>query len=242
MGGITPLDHPTPERPHRVYLALTNHCNRSCPWCSTCSSPLGQTFLPLEALAKVIPGVGPFELQLEGGEPTLHPAFWGFVDEARAHPRCTRLVVCTNGVVLPRTRARLAAWIERLGAPLTLKLSVNHHLLERDAGLITLAKTLAILLPEADDSRLLVLNVRLRRTVFDADQAVLAAVDAAGLRPRANVFWLQRYGLAEDEHLWEPPFVVGEHFTLVNPDGQVLGQDLIARSEAMRSLLDFRRS
>ena len=44
-----PLDHPTPDRPHRLYYALTNHCNRTCPWCSTCSSPQGSTFLTLDA-------------------------------------------------------------------------------------------------------------------------------------------------------------------------------------------------
>ena len=42
---MLPHDHPTPNRPHRIYATLTNHCNRACPWCSTCSSPRGGTFL-----------------------------------------------------------------------------------------------------------------------------------------------------------------------------------------------------
>jgi hypothetical protein len=74
---------------------------------------------------------------LEGGvwaEPTLHPQVWDFVRIAREHPRCVHLVLCTNGVVLPRTREKLRAWIERLGTPLTLKLSLNHHLLDHDSA------------------------------------------------------------------------------------------------------------
>ena len=66
-----PLDHPTPDRPHRVYVALTNHCNRSCPWCSTCSSPRGGTWLSPADYAARFPAAGPFQVQLEGG--TLAP-------------------------------------------------------------------------------------------------------------------------------------------------------------------------
>src|ERR1019366_5967429 len=114
----TPLDHPTPERPHRVYVALTNHCNRACPWCSTCSSPAGGTFLTLDDFERALPAEGPFEVQLEGGEPTVHPRFWDFVARARATERCKRLVLCTNAVVFPRRPERLASWLERLGEPL----------------------------------------------------------------------------------------------------------------------------
>ncbi len=252
-----PLDHPTPDRPHRVYVAVTNHCNRACPWCSTCSSPAGSTWIDPDAAWAQVPGAGPFELQLEGGEPTLHPAFWELVDRARHEPRCTRLVVCTNGVALPRRRDRLRAWLDRLGAPVTLKLSINHHLLERDRGLLRLAADIAghlhpdllgagghappqrppdVIEGPAAPARLLVLNVRLRRGEADDDAAVREAVAAAGLLPFANVFFLQRYGFAADRDDWEPPRLFGRDFTLVNPDGAAHGTDLVGRSEAMRAL------
>jgi MoaA/NifB/PqqE/SkfB family radical SAM enzyme len=230
-----PLDHPTPDRPHRVYFALTNHCNRSCPWCSTCSSPAGGTWLSLANYAARFPAEGPFQVQLEGGEPTLHPQFWDFVRLAREHPRCTHLVLCTNGVVLPRRRDRLRAWLERLGAPLTVKLSVNHHLLDGDPSLIDLARGVRDLFDEGG-GRLLVLNVRLRRGYEDDDRRVRQAVEAAGLLGHANVFFLQRYGFAADEAGWDPPAPVWDRFTLVNPDGAAFGPDLIARSEGMRRL------
>jgi MoaA/NifB/PqqE/SkfB family radical SAM enzyme len=230
-----PLDHPTPDRPHRVYFALTNHCNRACPWCSTCSSPAGGTWLSLADYVARFPAAGPFQVQLEGGEPTLHPQFWDFVRLAREQPRCTHLVLCTNGVVLPRRREKLRVWLERLGTPLTVKLSINHHLLDNDPGLIDLALAVRDLLAEAE-GRLLVLNVRLRRGYEDDDRRVREAVEAAGLLEHANVFFLQRYGFAADQADWDPPAPVWDRFTLVNPDGHAYGPDLIARSEGMRRL------
>jgi MoaA/NifB/PqqE/SkfB family radical SAM enzyme len=231
-----PLDYPMPDRPHRIYVALTNHCNRSCPWCSTCSSPDGNTWLSLADYVASLPAEGLFQIQLEGGEPTVHPDFWGFVRIARAHPRCTHLVLCTNGVVLPRAKPKLKDWIERLGVPFTLKLSINHHLLDHDPGLLPLAVALRDLFAEPGDGRLLVLNVRLRRGYENDDRAVYEAVERAGLLPHANVFFLQRYGFASEETEWDLPAPVWDRFSLVNPDGRVCGPDLLARSEGMRVL------
>lgn len=231
-----PLDHPTPDRPHRIYFALTNHCNRACPWCSTCSSPKGDTWLTIADYQARLPKDGLFQVQLEGGEPTIHPAFPDFVRIAREHPRCTHLVLCTNGVALPRRRDKLYAWLLRLGTPLTIKLSVNHYLLDRDRGLIALALLLRDLMAELGGERLLVLNVRLRRGVEDDDRRVREAVEQAGLLAQANLFFLQRYGFAADEESWDPPAPVAWNFSMVNPDGTLYGPDLVARSEGMRGL------
>jgi MoaA/NifB/PqqE/SkfB family radical SAM enzyme len=231
-----PLDHPSPDRPFRIYVALTNHCNRSCPWCSTCSSPRGSTWLTLEKFMAGLPDDGLFQVQLEGGEPTIHPEFWQLVRSARGHPRCTHVILCTNGVALPRSLDKLAPWIDRLGTPLTLKLSINHHLLDSDPGLIELAVALRDLFTERGGGRLLVLNVRLRRGYEDDDRRVRDVVERAGLLPQANIFFLQSYGFADGEAGWERPAPVSDRFALVNPDGRVYGPDLIARSEGMRML------
>lgn len=230
-----PLDAPQ-GRAHRVYATLTNHCNRSCPWCSTCSSPRGSTFLSLEALVAALPATGRFEVQLEGGEPTTHPDWLTMLDALRSMERCARVVLCTNGAVLPRDRVRLEAWIARLGTPLTIKLSINHHLLDHDPGLLELATGIRDAIAALGGDRLLVCNVRRRRGAEDDDAEIVRRVETAGLLPHANVFYLQRYGLARDEERWEPPFLVGHDFRFVNPDGTVLGPDLVARSEAMRVL------
>ena len=119
-----------------------------------------------------------------------------------------------------------------------IKLSINHHLMDRDSGLIELAVQLRGVFRDLAGDRLLVLNVRLRPGTADDDRRVREAVERAGLLPDANVFYLQRYGFASDEEGWEPPAPVYDRFTLVNPDGRAFGPDLPARSEAMRVLSD----
>ncbi len=231
-----PHDHPFLGRTHRVYVALTNHCNRACPWCSTYSSPAGNTWITWAQLAASLPAEGNYDVQLEGGEPTLHPEFWEFVARLRADTRCGKLILCTNGVVMPRRREKLRAWLAQLGAPLLIKLSVNQYLMEHDAGLLALAAEVHDACVAMGGAREVVYNVRLRRGYDDDDRAVLQAVTQAGLQPRANIFYLQRYGLASDESTWEAPFLAGENFRMVNPDGRVFGTDLMTRSQGMGAL------
>ena len=189
-----------------------------------------------QAYSAAFPPTAMFEVQLEGGEPTIHPEFWTLVELARAESRCERLILVTNGVVLPRTRDELREYVERLGVPLTIKLSINHHLLAQDPGLLALAELLREIVGGLGGQAELVLNVRLREDAAGQDTHVLAAVENAGLLELANVFFLQRYGFAADRVGWETPFLVGTNFTLLNPDGSRHGSDLIGRSEAMRVL------
>lgn len=236
LTGVLPHDRPTQARAHRLYVALTNHCNRACPWCSTCSSPSGSTWLSVADYRASLPREAAFEVQLEGGEPTLHPALFELVALARAEPRCERVILVTNGVVLPRERGPLRDYLEQLGAPLTIKLSINHHLLAQDRELLSRASMIRALLDESPGDTELVLNVRLRPDAPGRDAWVRDAVEAAGLLAIANVFHLQAYGFAAQREGWERPFVVGTNFTLINPDGHAHGPDLIGRSEAMRVL------
>jgi hypothetical protein len=189
-----------------------------------------------ETFAALLPGDRQFEAQLEGGEPTVHPAFWEILATARAHPGCRRIVVCSNGVLLPRRRDSLAGWLERCGSPLTVKLSVNHHLLEHDAGLLGLARELRELATGRGEAFQLVVNVRLRRGATDDDGAVRSAVLAADLGDVANIFFLQAYGFGAGQPGWARPRPVWDNFELYNPDGRCWDTDLEARSEAMRRL------
>ncbi len=236
LTGSKPHDQSTADRPFRIYAALTDHCNRECPWCSACSSPRGKTWMKIEDLFAALPDSGPFEVQLEGGEPTIHPKFSEYVQLAVDHPRCEKLIVVTNGTAIPRKVARMDRWLERLGEVLTIKLSINHYLFDHDKGLINLGRQLKDRIAALGGQRRLVLNVRLRKGIEDDDRRVLQAVEDAGLLPEANVFFLQRYGFASDEESWELPFAVDQNFTLLNADGRAYGTDILTRSEAQRKM------
>ncbi|MCA9300905.1 MAG: radical SAM protein, partial [Phycisphaerales bacterium] len=221
-------------RPCRLYFAITNACNRACPWCSVYSRPGLRSFLGADAFVALLPEEGPFEVQFEGGEPTLHPELPLMVTVARATGRCTRVVICTNGVRWPRDTRRLVDLLRGFGSPLTIKISVNHHLFEHDPGLIERAEHLieaARLVGGAE----IVINLR-RRRGGDDDEWLRNLVSDAGLLPWTNDFFLQRYGLASDDEQLQPPHLAGTHFTLYNPDGSEWGTDLISRSEAMKEL------
>ena len=230
------LDHPTPERPIRLYFAITNRCNRGCPWCSTCSKLKGKTFMDIETFRQLLPTAGAFQVQLEGGEPLCHPErFWEFIRVARAHPECQRLVLCTNGTLLPRRPRGLLIWLDRLGTPFTLKLSLNHFLLDRDPHLVELATLLRDLMG-SNPERSLVINVRRSR---------------GGERGRSGD---RREGRARRvaavrERLLPPALRSGIPAGGLGPSAARLGQlppdqsrrprvrpDLLARSEAMRLL------
>jgi len=185
---------------------------------------------------EALPTEGDFEIQLEGGEPTTHPEFDQFVRTARSLSGMRRLIVCTNGVLLPRNRPALLDWLNRLGQPCTLKLSFNQFLYRHDRNLLELAVMVKDVFESLGGDRLLVLNVRLRPSRTDEEAWIRAAVEKAGLTSCANVFYLQRYGFAADEQDWEPPVLAGHNFRLVNADGCVFDDDLVARSEAMRHL------
>ena len=233
--GSTPLDKPYSARPHRLYFAVTNYCNRACPWCCTYSSPRGKSWLDIQTFLSRLPGDFPYEVQFEGGEPTTHPNFFELVRLARGNKLCRKVIVVTNGVNLPRERASLADYLRQLGTPLTVKLSINHYLLSHDRGLLDLAALLK-LLAAGHPGFELVLNVRLRKGALRDDGDVLDAITSADLSDVSNVFFLQRYGLATEASTWEEPFVVGTNFTLFTPDGRNFGTDLITRSEAMREV------
>lgn len=236
MNMNVPRDYPSTNRSHRIYVALTNHCNRSCPWCSMYSSPAGTKFLSEEKFCSIISQDSRFELQLEGGEPTVHPLFWRFVELGRDNSNCERIIICTNGTKIPRDKEKLRTWLARLGKPLTIKVSVNHYLIDNDPGLIDLCKLLVEEFPLEDKENILVLNVRLRKGIENDDLAVRQIIEKANLLAWSNMFFLQRYGLAKNQQSWGEPFAVADNFRLINPDGRDFGIDLFARSEAMEKL------
>lgn len=247
---VTYYDSPYEGRPHRYYFAITNNCNRSCPWCSTYSGPGKNTYLSKKIFDKLIPKKGIFEVQFEGGEPTLHPDLIWMIQQCRQTKRCHRVVLCTNGVEFPfkynnkqiylqKSKILLKEYFLKFGQPFTIKLSINHHLLEHDRLLFEKARLIVDTIEDLKSfgDFKVILNVRRRNNPeFDYDNMLLQQLSKYSLQLKSNIFFLQAYGKNKNNNLAEKPFLVGYNFTLINPDGKSFGTDLISRSEAMKEL------
>ncbi|HME50834.1 MAG TPA: radical SAM protein [Candidatus Lokiarchaeia archaeon] len=239
------LDTPFDGREFRLYIAITNKCNRMCPFCSVYSSPVGKTFINLDEILQHVPE-SKYQVQFEGGEPFLHPRLVEFARHFASDEHCTRIIISTNGSLFPfvisndiidrdSSLVTLSRFFSRLPKHVLLKVSLNHHLLEKDPLLFQKAALLHAF--GRSNSIDVVFNLRKRNDPrHDFDASLECLVDAYDLRAATNSFFLQRYGRNSSDVNAELPFVVGCNWCAINPDGTSYGIDLIARSEAMRRL------
>lgn len=239
------LDSPHAGRCFRLYIALTSKCNRECPFCSMHASPRGGCFIDPAAIERHVPASGPYAVQLEGGEPFLHPRFREIVARFGTDDRCERVIISTNGTFFPvvmrdasidqaSTITSMNAFVRSFPGRTTFKVSLNQHLLERDAHLFEKATCFMCACNDAGID--VIFNLRKRPGVPDKDAWLEALVDSHGLRSNTNAFFLQAYGRNAGDPAAAPPFIVGTNWTGVNPDGRAWGTDLLARSEAMKEV------
>lgn len=94
------------ENPESLEINVAHHCNLSCRACSHLSPILPRTLADpeevhasLSVLAKSYHAAG---CKLLGGEPLLHPALLEIADAVRATGIADKILVCTNGLLLPR--------------------------------------------------------------------------------------------------------------------------------------------
>jgi uncharacterized radical SAM superfamily Fe-S cluster-containing enzyme len=99
-------------------VEITDHCNLTCPICYADSGPHRPTHRSLEQVEFMLDCVvrnegEPDIVQISGGEPTLHPAFFGILDAARRRP-IKHLMINTNGIRIAQDEAfaeRLAGYM-----------------------------------------------------------------------------------------------------------------------------------
>ena len=82
-------------------IEITNHCNLECPICIVQNRH--NYNMTREEFGKILEGLvekeGSIEtINLSGGEPTLHPDFFEFLDMARARSEISRVSISTNGL------------------------------------------------------------------------------------------------------------------------------------------------
>lgn len=227
----------------RFYFALTNFCNRSCELCCCYSDPHRSTFIPYPTYLNYLQQGKPYEVQLEGGEPTLHPDFAKMVAYASQDPLCTRIILCTNAVTLPMELEKLHQWLDQFAnKAFILKPSINSHLIRHYAKHMEKMKLIAQVFQTHKllEGSKLTYNVRRipKPLTNDGEDWITQSIRDAGIAHLCNNFEYQRYGKAANLEALMRPYIIENpvEFHLIAPDGKDFGTDLIARAEYMRLL------
>lgn len=236
----------------RFYFALTNFCNRSCELCSCFSDPTRKTFITATNFYKYL--VEDYEIQLEGGEPLIHPLFYSFLEYVEHDPLCKRVILCTNSVKVPwkytngeldivKSKDALLKWFTLFNKkPFTLKPSINKHLVDHDKYHYQKMQVLQEAFKEFQWQvpAELIFNVRRLKNEdgSPADADILENLKQYDLLDASQVYFYQRYGKAEHNEELDLPYVI-QHpvdFYLISPDGLDFKTDLVSRAEHMKTL------
>jgi len=197
------------------------------------SSPRKNTFLNFEIYKSIIDQNDKyFELQLEGGEPFLHPDFYLFLEYARFTKRCTKIIISTNGILLKNNLQRITDFCNFANIPIVVKRSINYYLYNIDNNICKKSRDLYLATEFIPNFKIL-FNVRLRKN----DEWLVEMLRENKIYDQSNIFELQNYGRMEEKG-YKKPFIVRniENFYLYASDGRCFNDDLLKRSEYEKTL------
>lgn len=107
MCNVCGIDEITPKEGlynRRVYLRVTNICNKNCDFCFYQNEQAKKGYMSLDTIKKIIEiehaqhdfSIEPLYVQLTGGEPSLHPELFSIVQLILSYPN-VNLFIETNG-------------------------------------------------------------------------------------------------------------------------------------------------
>lgn len=211
----------------RLYINLTNHCDANCPFCCMYSESTKHTFMSIKTFEDIIKSHNkPFELQLEGGEPMLHPLIYEFIHLAIKTNRCKKVIILTNGLSLDKHIKKLKKCCQNYKLPFLIKISYNYWLESCDKKLLIKIKNW--IRNYEDEYFSFLINCRLRHE----DEKIKNELLKTKLESHANIFYLQSYGKNKNTDYEKPIIIqnIGDWFVYAC-DGKKFDKDLIARSE-----------
>lgn len=218
----------------RLYINLTNKCNSDCPFCCMYSGKGKNTFMDFNAFKYIIDSkYDDFELQLEGGEPLLHPFILLFMWYAYSTGRCRKIIILTNGKLLSDYLEEVITFMSRTEMPIEIKMSLNYWLYKENPQIFKQARDL-YLSTEFVDGISVVFNVRMRH----GDEWIIDLLKENKIYKQSNVFYLQSYGRMTGTDYEKPVIVQNiDDWFVYSCDGKCFGKDLIARSEYEKGLV-----
>lgn len=222
---------------YRYYINITNNCNTECPFCCMYSSIKNKIFMSFDVYRQILEKylTVPFELQLEGGEPLLHKDLYLFLEYAASKKNCKKIIILTNGIELEKHLKRLISFVKWYNIEFEIKVSVNYWLIGRDKNHIKKLSDL-IFATEYIDNFYIKLNIRKRKE----DEWIDDEIKNLKLDQYSNSYYLQSYGKFKDYDDYNKPVIDQniENWGIYASDGKYFGQDLIARSEYEKELID----
>ena len=231
----------------RLYINITNKCNLDCEFCCMYSNPQKTTFMSFNTYKNIIDEAIKkndfnYEIQLEGGEPTLHPSLALFMLYAFSTRRVTKIIIMTNGLKVVKERDLLLRIIDTKNVyksqiyqpKIEFKISINKSVLDK----LDIKE-----LSYFDFSIKYVENVSIflnaRYDTEEEKEFIEKQINEfTDLGDRMQIFQLQSYGKFSDRDDLSKPIIVQnvDEWFIYASDGKCFNQDLIARSEYEKEL------
>lgn len=218
----------------RLYINLTNKCNSDCPFCCMYSGKEKNTFMDFNVFKYIIDGKDDdFELQLEGGEPLLHPFMFLFMWYAYSTGKCKKIIILTNGKLISDYLEEIIQFMSRTQIPVEIKVSINYWLYKENPHIFKQARDLYCATEFVDDISVK-FNVRMRH----GDEWIVDCLKEYKIYDQSNVFYLQSYGRMTGTDYEKPVIVQNvDDWFIYSCDGKCFDKDLIARSEHEKGLV-----
>lgn len=217
----------------RLYINLTNKCNTNCPFCCMYSGTNKNNFMSFDVFKNIIDTCDDiFELQLEGGEPLIHPNIYLMLEYAISTNKCIKVIILTNGIILDKHIKRMVDISNYYKILFEFKISINYWLLSEDKMFLSKMDKLVFstqFIPNIN----IIFNVRKRHN----DDWIDEELKKYNLFNKSNIFYLQAYGKLKDSNYDKPVIVQNiNNWRIYASDGTCFDKDLIKRSEYERDL------
>ena len=113
----------------KLYINITNKCNVCCPFCCMDSNKNKQSFMNFEIFYGIINRIDtPTIVQLEGGEPTIHPLLYLFLEYLSTLDQIKEIVIDTNALNLDKQIDKFVEIAGRNEKLIIIKPSYNNYL------------------------------------------------------------------------------------------------------------------
>lgn len=182
-----------------------------CPFCCMYSSPQNQGFMRFDTFQSILDKNVRFNInrtqsiiQLEGGEPLLHPQLFLFLKYACSIDTVVEIVIDTNGKHLLGLIDKIVEVAGRNKKPITIKPSINSYLIRQDPQLLKRCDNLSSACEFLEYVNM-VFNIRWHDKE-DYDMMLSNGVNKLLEKPyfKYTSFQFNKYGRAKDDEVLPP--------------------------------------